>query len=161
MLQYNQALFNNGTPNGIATIGVGNQVSNSCFRFNFRSMKLGCNSTDLPCQFNITGLRNTGSDAQDTPVYWNVFNVTACPAKANCSLTPVDGDPTAFSDLTSMTIQLTIGNGLNGTWWGDDLQLSWTNNGCEEANCRSKVPNTILKRRRGVGSLGRWMMHSL
>lgn len=130
------------------------------------SFNLGCNSTSATCQFNITGQQNPGdSNVPDTTVVWNVYNVTACPGQANCSLTPVVVDSTKYTNLSAITIQLSVDGDLSRTWWGDDLRFGWTNNSCDMASCRSKVRNTVgLTRRytrsRNQGSLWRRMIHA-
>ncbi len=163
MIQWNQSMFVNGTPNGISQIGVGSQRPNPCFRFNLQSFNLGCNSTDEPCMFNITGMQNPGTDANDTPVFSEVFNVTACPTQANCSLTPVVVDPSSYANLTSFTVQLLVGNDTSRTWWGDDLRVGWTDNSCIAANCRSTIPNTVglTRRRRQPLAVWRRMFHAV
>jgi len=151
MLQYDQAVFPNGTLDGIAQIGLGAQRDNPCLHFNLLSFDLGCNSTNATCQFNITGLRNLGDARIDTPVVSNVFNVSACSSQRNCSLTRVAVNSTAYSDLTSLNIQLTVGNFTTRTWWADDLRLGWTNNTCDRANCRSRVRNVVKLARKPRG----------
>jgi len=152
MVQYDQAVFANGTVDGTAQIDLGPQRDNPCLHFNLLSFDLGCNSTQAACRFNITGLRNLGDPQLDVPVVSNVFNVSACPSQTNCSLSRVTVG-SAYSNLTSINIQLTVGNSTTETWWGDDLQLGWTNNTCASANCRSRVRNAVKLARKPRGSL--------
>lgn len=144
----------NTTIEPTAQIGLAQLQDNPCFRFDFLGISLGCDSTDQPCVFDITGLQWNGVD---NIVQSNrTLEVAACPDNSNCSLSHQLLDSAAaltFSNLTAINITLTVG-GQPRTWWGDDLQIAWTDNDCAAAACRSRVPNSIMfpHNFRGVGS---------
>ncbi|KAK3376101.1 hypothetical protein B0T24DRAFT_618001 [Lasiosphaeria ovina] len=138
MVQYNTS------SSAIAQIGVGQFRENPCFRFDFLGLGLGCNSTDQPCVFNVTGLQWNGLD--ETVQATRSFEITPCPGRSNCTLSHQVLDSAAalqFTNLTSINITLAVA-GQPQTWWADDLQLSWTDNACTSASCRAKVPDTIM-----------------
>jgi hypothetical protein len=118
---------------------------NSCFRFDFHGISLGCNSTDQPCLFEIVSIQWDGKT--DVVQGTQTLTVEACPQQANCSLSAQTVEASAaasFTNLTAINITATSAD-EPVTFWADDLQLSWTNNTCGAATCRSKVPNTIMK----------------
>jgi hypothetical protein len=145
MLQYDQALFDNGTLDGYAAFGIGTQRPNPCFRFNLLSVNLGCNSTNFTCVFNVTGMQNHGWAWDDTPVVSGLYNVSACPMESNCSLTRVTFNPSEYFNMTSVSVQLMAGNSSSQSWWADDLQLGWTNSTCASGFCRSKVRSAVQR----------------
>lgn len=158
MLQWTPAALPNGSvTDSIAEITVGPRKADSCMRFNFLGLSLGCNSTGPSCIFNITGARTPADGVSpDVDIVSNLWNLTACLAPSNCSLVPIVANPGAFSDLTSIRIQLTTGNSTGATWWGDDLLLGWTNNSCAAGKCRSNVRNSVFGRRDRMKSVGLW-----
>ena len=126
----------------VGQIGVGPLRENSCFRFNFKGMRLGCNSKDHDCVFHITGLVWNGTE--ETPRSTRTLVVGACAQAPECSLSRQTLDLAAaseFVNLTAVNISMTVG-GKEREWWGDDVQLSWTDNECATAECRAQVPNT-------------------
>lgn len=158
MLQWTPAALPNGSvTDSIAEITVGPRKADSCMRFNFLGLSLGCNSTGPSCIFNITGARTPADGVSpDVDIVSNLWNLTACLAPSNCSLVPIVANPGAFSDLTSIRIQLTTGNSTGATWWGDDLLLGWTDNSCAAGKCRSNVRNSVFGRRDRMKSVGLW-----
>ncbi|KAK1753727.1 hypothetical protein QBC47DRAFT_47378 [Echria macrotheca] len=138
MTQYNTSV------SPTAQIGLAQLQDNSCFRFNFLGISLGCDSTDQSCVFDITGLQWNGDD---NVVQSNrTLEIAACPDGSNCTLSHQILDSAAamtFSNLTAINITLTVG-GQPRNWWGDDLQIAWSDNSCAAATCRSRVPNTIM-----------------
>jgi len=158
LAQYNQAVYPNKTLDSTALIGLGHLASNPCMRFDLLAMNLGCNSTDYSCMFNITGRRSQTSGNQasanaETAVYSQLFNISACPAQVDCNLQRISTTSGSqavnnFSNLTSIAVQLTVGNDLTRSWWTDDIQLSWTDDSCAGANCRTRVLDSALPRRR-------------
>ncbi|KAK3345878.1 hypothetical protein B0T25DRAFT_437467, partial [Lasiosphaeria hispida] len=131
MVQYNTSSA------AIAQIGLAQLRENPCFRFDLLGVGLGCNSTDLPCVFGITGLQWNGSE--EVVQANRTFEIAACLDTANCTLSHQVLDSAAastFSNLTSINITLTVANQPQ-TWWADDLQVAWTDNDCNAATCRS------------------------
>ncbi|KAK3314195.1 hypothetical protein B0H66DRAFT_567954 [Apodospora peruviana] len=138
MMQYN------GSAAPVAQISLAQLRSNPCFRFDFIGVSLGCNSTDAPCDFNIAGIQWNGvSDVRQAN---KTMKIAACSDPANCTLGHQVLDSAAalqFTNLTALNITLTVA-GQPQTWWADDLQISWTDNGCAAASCRAQVPNNIM-----------------
>jgi hypothetical protein len=128
----------------LARIDLDPLKNNPCFYFNFRGISVGCNSTDLPCEYDISGLQWNGN--VDVIQGNKVFTTASCPAQSNCTLLPLDAEsvtPSPFQNLTAITIKATSG-GQPTIWWADDVKFDWTENTCEAAQCRSKIPNTIM-----------------
>lgn len=128
---------------------------NSCFRFDFRGISLGCNSTDQACSFKVTGLRWNGR--ADLVQGGTTFSVDSCPQQSNCELRTHVVDTTtvpSFSNLTAITVEATSA-GHPVEWWADDIQLGWTDNSCGAATCRQKIPNTIMKQTAWTATIGK------
>jgi len=143
MVQYNTSV------SPTAQIGLAALRENPCLRFDFLGMGLGCNSTELPCIFDIRGLQWNGVD--EVLQANHSFELSACPDSGNCTLRHQLLNSAAaitFTNLTAINITLTVG-GQPQTWWGDDLQIAWTDNDCTSAACRAQVPNTIMRFGRG------------
>ncbi|KAK0736650.1 hypothetical protein B0T21DRAFT_367310 [Apiosordaria backusii] len=139
-----QLIQHNSSVSPVAEFGLAQLRSNPCFQFSFLGVSLGCDSTNDPCVFNITGLRWNGTD--DVVEARHTFEVAACSKKTDCSLSHQILNSAAelpFSNLTSLNISLTVA-GKPETWWADDLQIAWADNDCTAAACRSLVPNTIM-----------------
>ena len=138
MTQYNSSV------SATAQMGLAQLRGNPCFRFDFLGISLGCNSTDQPCVFNVEGLQWNGVD--EVVQANRTLEVAACPDSSNCTLSHQILDSAAvltFSNLTSINVTLTVA-GQPQIWWGDDLQIAWTDNDCAAAACRARVPNTIM-----------------
>jgi hypothetical protein len=138
MLQYNSS------SSRVANIGLAQLRGNPCFRFALQGIKLGCNSTDAPCVFDITALQWNG--VEEVAQGNKTFEVAACPDISNCTLNHQILDQAAaptFENLTAINITLTS-TGQPQTWWADDLQIAWTDNDCTAAACRARVPNNIM-----------------
>ncbi|KAK4223089.1 hypothetical protein QBC38DRAFT_373861 [Podospora fimiseda] len=127
-----------------AIIGLAKLRSSPCFRFSFLGISLGCNSTTVPCNFNITGLNWDGTS--EVVESHHEFDIAPCRKTSGCTLSHQILNSAAalpFGNLTSITIN------HEGTWWADDLQIAWTENDCDSAACRAAVPNTIMMERPG------------
>lgn len=151
MIQYNAST----SPTG--QIGLAALRENPCMRFNFIGIGLGCNSTDLPCVFDVRGLQWNGVD--EVLQANRTFEISACPGNGNCTLRHQLLDSASaitFTNLTAINITLTVG-GEPRTWWGDDLQIAWTDNDCTTSTCRARVPDTIMRvSTRKAKNLFRW-----
>ena len=131
-----------GSVTSPAQIGNGPLTSNPCFRFDFRGASLGCNSTDLACVFNFTGLSWDGSS--EVVQASKIIDVPACTEDTDCILTARTLDASdGFVNLTAINVTLTVG-GETQAWWADDLDFAWTDGSCFAGLCRSRVPNTIM-----------------
>lgn len=134
-----------------AEIGLGALQTDSCFRFDFTSFRVGCASTGASCNFNITGLAWNSSTKTQVPVASHTFHTRACASQKDCKLRLITADKASgLTNLTSILVEATAG-GQPQTWWGDDLALSWTEPSCEAAVCRSRVRDTVSKRGRRAG----------
>lgn len=114
-------------------------VREKCDRFSLRSWSLGCDSSDLPCEFEITGMRPTGKDEEDSLVQSKVatqtFTIQPCDQEKGCKLSPIALDPLEFANLVSFTVKLSVGGDQSRAWWADDLSVTYS---CaESAACRS------------------------
>ncbi len=118
MLEYTPAVSDSGSPAGAAEI----KIADGCSRFNLISWKLGCNSTEAPCRFNVTGMREAGG--QEIPVKSKVFVIPPCAKHSGNTLTPVAFDGENFSNLSSFSVQLQVGASLAVSWWSDDLRIA-------------------------------------
>ncbi|KAK3936845.1 hypothetical protein QBC46DRAFT_23392, partial [Diplogelasinospora grovesii] len=138
----NQLAFYNASAASDGQIGLGPLSENSCFRFDFLGISLGCNSIDQPCIFNVTGLYWDGTT--EAIQASRTFEIAPCSEPANCTLRYDGLDSAAaeqFTNLTAVNIALTVA-GQPQSWWCDDFQIAWTDNACTAAACRSRVPNT-------------------
>ena len=139
-----QMVHYNTSESATAQIGLAQLRENSCFRFNFLGFGLGCVSSTETCVFEIAGLQWNGVD--EVIQANRTIEITGCPSTGNCSLSHQVLDSAAavtFTNLTAINITLTVG-GQPQDWWGDDLQIAWTDNSCDTASCRSLVPNNIM-----------------
>lgn len=133
-----------------AKISVGSLQANPCFQFDFTSFRVGCAST-ADCKFNITGLSWDEEARTDVAVGSYIYVTKGCSGRKDCTLAPIVADETAkLTNLTSLLIDVTAG-GQPQKWWADDLTLTWTDDSCETAACRSNVRDTIPKRGRRHG----------
>ena len=116
------ATTRNNTANAIAKI----DAANSCSRFNLVSWKLGCDSTEAPCRFNIIGFRLAGGE--EVMVGSKVFVVPQAAKASGNALHPVVLGMDDFSNLSSFTIQLesdgSNSNSHDQSWWSDDLSVA-------------------------------------
>lgn len=134
-----------------AEIGVGALQTDSCFRFDFTSFRVGCGSTRASCNFNVTGLTWDNEKQTQVAVASHTFHTRACSAQKGCRLRLIAADKTTgLRNLTSLLIDVTAG-GQPQKWWADDLVLSWTDSSCDSAVCRSRVRDTVPKRGRRHG----------
>lgn len=118
MLQYKQLVSKDGTLNGIAKIGE----ADGCSHFNLVSWKLGCASTYAACQFNITGMRL--DHGQEVPVVSKVFVVPQAEKATGNTLKLAVFGTDDFSHLSSVTVQLQVGDSLDQPWWSDDFSVT-------------------------------------
>lgn len=134
-----------------AEIGLGGLHTNSCFRFNFGSLRVGCASTNVSCQYNVTGLTWDSDTQTMSTVASHTFSTEACSAQKECKLASIAADESmGLINLTSILIDVTAG-GQSQIWWADDLSLTWTDSSCESAVCRSGVRDFVAKRGRRQG----------
>ncbi|KAL2135247.1 hypothetical protein VTI74DRAFT_9232 [Chaetomium olivicolor] len=124
-----------------AEIDLGELRGNPCFRFNFEGISLGCDSIELPCVFEVTGLQWNGVEnvVQGT----KTFELAACDEPTHCALSllaPDSATAPLFSNLTAINITLSQPSDTQ-TWWADDLRVSWTEDDCTSAACRAEVPD--------------------
>ncbi|KAI1338116.1 hypothetical protein F5Y15DRAFT_417169 [Xylariaceae sp. FL0016] len=136
-----------GSPLDAAQIGLGPQASSPCFLFNFHGISLGCDSDRDVCQFTFTGMKYDSQSKMEKDAMVQTVNVTACPAMNKCKLTPVA--VSGFNSLSSILITGKVDDQAK-IWWADDIALGWSDNDCNHADCRSKVRDSILKRRKGT-----------
>lgn len=122
-----------------AHLGVGSLQASSCFRFDFRSARVGCDSNSSDCVFNITGLRWDEAAQIEIPTKSEFFTVPACHDADGCELGSI-----------------LEANSKSTLWWADDIDFSWTDISCSAAVCRSIVRDTTdLRRRRALsGKIG-------
>lgn len=128
----------------IAQIGLSRLRSNACFRFDFQSMRLGCDSAHPSCVFQLTGLQWNG--VEDVIQGQTALTIPACSKSFHCTLGQPILDPAAapfFTNITAINVTLAAPSGAP-TWWMDDLQIAWTDNDCITAACRARVPNTVV-----------------
>lgn len=140
-----QLVHFNSSESSTAQIGLAQLRENSCFRFNFLGFGFGCLSANESCVFDVKGLQWNG--VEETVQASRTIEITGCSGTSNCSLSHQVLDSAAavtFANLTSINITLTVA-GQAQDWWGDDLQIAWTDNTCSTATCRSQEPNTIMR----------------
>lgn len=131
-----------------AEIGVGTLQTNPCFRLDFSSVHVGCDSQDADCRFNITGLQWDSNTQTAVTVASLTITTKACTSKEGCMLRSLSAGPESrFTNLTSILVDVTA-DGRPAKWWADDLALSWTDSVCDTADCRSKVRDTVKRARR-------------
>ncbi|KJR87570.1 uncharacterized protein SPSK_01483 [Sporothrix schenckii 1099-18] len=123
MLRFNlPPTIRHGIANGVAKIGT----AESCSRFNLVSWNLGCDATDAPCRFNITGFRLAGGEEVATGSH--VFVVPHATKTSGNTLHPVAFDTTDdFANLSSFTVDLepeNVAGGRDSMWWSDDLSVA-------------------------------------
>ncbi|KAL2015439.1 hypothetical protein VTK56DRAFT_5494 [Thermocarpiscus australiensis] len=152
-------LLHNTSTSSVGQISLAELRGNPCFRFNFHSVSLGCNSTSAPCTFHITGLQWNG--IEDVVRGNKTFGIAACSQQSNCTLSHlmIDSEtaPT-FANLTAINITLSTA-GQPQTWWADDLRILWTDNSCSAAACRAMVPDkTVVLHRRDFANRPRWLL---
>lgn len=136
-----------GSPD-TAEIGVGPHFSVSCFKFNLYGLNLGCaaQGSEQWCEFEISAYTFDETSGLVEPVPWSeVKRVPACPEypSSSCTLTPVELE--GYTNVTSVLITLHVGLDLR-VWWGDDIRVGWTDNGCDAARCRSDSSGLLAKR---------------
>ena len=149
LLKVNRSSANVSLSTGGATISLGPQKSNPCFRFNYYGSHLKCVSNGTDCAFNITGLRYNYDSGQEDVSISQTLRVPACSKEPeHCYPSPVKLP--GFKNLTSIDISMTVG-GEARPWWMDDISLGWSDNTFEAASCRSTVPD-IQKRDRDPAS---------
>ncbi|CAK7231685.1 hypothetical protein SCUCBS95973_008002 [Sporothrix curviconia] len=112
MLRYNQMA------GSIAKV----TAANSCSRFSLVSWNLGCDSTDAPCRFNITGLRRVGSG--EVVSGSKVVEIPQVSKASGNTLQPVVFGMDSFSNLSSFTVQLEVDGSRVASWWSDDLSVA-------------------------------------
>jgi hypothetical protein len=128
----------------VAQIGLGQLRDNSCFRFDFQSIGLGCDSVDSPCIFHITGLQWNG--VEDAVQGDTTIEMAACPEPKECALSHqvlVTEIASSLVNLTAINITLVAASDTQ-IWWADDLQVAWTDDDCAAAACRAQVPNNVM-----------------
>lgn len=137
----------------VTHVGVGLLQASSCFRFDFQSARVGCDSTSSDCIFNMTGLRWDRAAQAEVPTRSEFFTVPACHDAEGCKLASIVAGPSSrLVDLTSINIDVQA-NGLPINWWLDDMGFSWTDISCSAAACRSNVRDiTDLRNRRALSS---------
>jgi hypothetical protein len=136
-------LEHNLSSSAAAQIGLAHLREESCFRFDFQGISLGCDSTDAPCVFRMTGLQWNG--VEDIVQGTTTFEIAACPERTSCKLKHESLDAAAapsFANLTAVNITLAV-RGEPRIWWADDIRIAWTNDDCAAGACRARVPNTI------------------
>lgn len=135
----------------VAQVGVGGLSDNSCFRFDFTSLHVGCASTEASCNFNVTGLTWDSNSQTTVPVASHTFSTQACAEQNGCNLGSITADGSSgLTNLTSILIEVTAG-GMPATWWADDLTVTWSDPSCEAALCRSGIRDLVPKRGRRHG----------
>lgn len=137
MIQYKpSSVFNES-----ATIDVGPQRFGHCFSFDFRGISLGCDSTDVPCDFTFTGFTYDPNTHVETQVASVGVQVPACSQPEKCALLPVT--VSNFYGITAIRIKVTVNGIEDRGWWADDFVLAWTEDNCDIGACRANVPNTV------------------
>lgn len=130
---------------GPGYFGVGSLTDNPCFRFDFQQISLGCIGKGDECTVAVTGVQWNGMKNVDAGT--RVWTVSACDqGDTGCELTEqfIDTDVSvAFNNLTAVKITARV-DGILTPWVADDLRMTWTDNSCEAAVCRSKVRNSIM-----------------
>jgi hypothetical protein len=129
-----------------AQIGLGLLATNPCFRFDFQGFSIGCDGSDPECSLTVTGIQWDGT--KDVITGSMVFIMPPCAQATSCELTQqiVDSDAgMVFTNLTAINVTAQA-QGKTQAWWMDDLQIGWTNIGCDAARCRSEIPNAAMKR---------------
>lgn len=119
-------------------IGNGDHGLTGCFGFNMYGASFGCDSRGPPCVFSFTGFRLDKSTGNTTAITSQTISIPACPALANCTLTPITLN-NSFKDLDSIRINVTVANEPK-IWWMDDLRLGWYDNSCKTGLCRISTP---------------------
>ncbi|OAQ96905.1 hypothetical protein LLEC1_00573 [Akanthomyces lecanii] len=142
-----------------AEISVGPNERSPCFRFNFYGASLGCAAEGVEqwCEFEFSAYTYNETLGSEASLSWSeTKRVPACPnfPQGPCPLTPVQLD--GYNNLASILVSVRVGLELRA-WWGDDLQIGWTDNTCEAASCRTNAISRRAKRevfsrasRRGV-----------
>jgi hypothetical protein len=119
-------------------IGNGDHGLTGCFSFNMYGASFGCDSRGRACDFHFTGFRLDKATGNTTAVTSQGISIPACPALANCTLTPITLN-NSFKDLDSVRINVTVANEPK-IWWMDDLRLGWFDNSCKTGFCRVTTP---------------------
>ena len=149
----NTSSANVSLSSGGATISLGPQKSNPCFRFNYYGSHLKCVSNGTECVFNITGLRYNYNSSQEDVSISQTLRVPACSREPeNCYPPPVKLH--GFKHLTSIDISMAAED-EGRPWWMGDISLGWSDDTCEAATCRSTVPDLIQKRDQDVAGRNR------
>lgn len=138
MLSNSTGLFSRDT----AQIGMGHLASSSCFQFNFYSIDLGCDARNEGqfCEFIFTGYHWNATENRETEFVSQRTLIPSCPEMANCNLTSFSA--IGFSGLSSLLVTLRV-DGRPQVWWADDLQVGWTKNDCESAECRQQTGQAV------------------
>lgn len=131
-----------------AEIGVGPHFASPCFRFNLYGASLGCaaEGNEQWCEFELSAYTYNEVTGASEAVPWSeTKRVPACPTypASACTLTPIELE--GYTDITSVLITLRVGLDLR-VWWGDDIRVGWTDNGCDAARCRADSPHYIVRR---------------
>lgn len=114
-------------------ISDGDGDRTGCFRFNVYGASFGCDSQGPECGFTFSGYQLNAS-RKEVQIASQSIAVPACPALANCTLTPVTLDK-SFENLAFVRINVTVAQQTK-IWWMDDLRLGWYNNSCTTGLCR-------------------------
>lgn len=131
-----------------AEISVGPNERSPCFRFNFYGASLGCAAEGVEqwCEFEFSAYTYNETLGSEASLSWSeTKRVPACPnfPQGPCPLTPVQLD--GYNNLASILVSVRVGLELRA-WWGDDLQIGWTDNTCEAASCRANAISRRAKR---------------
>ena len=118
-------------------------MSLECYKFDWYSMRVGCESDSTPCEFNVAGYRWNASEGVQDMIVSKEFVVPACSAPQYCPLSVITGE--GFENITSIFVQSTI-NGNAAAWWLDDLEMGWTDNSCEASTCRTSESSRTPRR---------------
>lgn len=109
-------------------------LDSGCFGFGARGVSLGCDSTDAPCDWQITGVRRSATGI-DEEVVTQRASTSPCPTGNGCDLTELillD----RFRDLVKLRINVTV-DGEAADWYADNFVLEWADKSCTAAICRS------------------------
>jgi len=148
MLEFDPLSLGNPSAPDAAQVGVGLWSATSCFRFDFHRMSVGCMSNGQNCVFNVTGVNTDIDTGISSAATSQTFTVPGCPSYQACTLTRITADESSgLTNLTSILIDVKA-DGQPKKWWADDMQLAWTDAGCDAAVCRSKVRDSVAKRAR-------------
>lgn len=150
------------TPSGL--IGTGPLGDSPCFRFDFQGLSIGCGNGEA-CRIVVTGVQWNGTHNEDAGTrYWQVEACgdtrTGCRLQA-LKISTEQSKSTAFNNLTAIKIRAEM-DSVAVSWAADNIMMSWTDNTCDAAQCRSMVRNSVMGWRRATSPLekARRLMHS-